>query len=517
MHYNFKYRQHRLNYYLNLFNLSIQRLFFNFSLFIHENLRTLRRSLRSAFQCLFRGSKLSRQIFLVFMVVTFHPFPGHALTSKTSNVVHGSVPYLTFDGGRTRATNTDGLLGITLSNGTKYTPSTNNSANVPIELPVLGQSFADIGMLVPTDTNSVALSTIIDLPYNYWGDDDGDGDITAVGNLSLSIVDKNNRAVSRNTVLSICDAPYKVRLVSTDGTLSSRYGVPKISNFSASNVTYYIKPKVTTVVCFAKPNLHFGKFNEIDEHPHDFRGPQWDENRGFLTQSRTPPSYDLNFPTTGAHGLYFDLEIAGNEQVLSWAPVSRGGITATMTNSSSTSVRVTLTGPVATSSQHSSNDPGYIYKPTLPQTFELIGRDSHGNEIAKYGFVLKQWFVNRGKGLNTYYDAVAWCNSTGYQMPKVRDLTNATCHGSFADECQGSVSATPSSPNNFYQRRIGAGLFAEWGSMYQYNGANFDYYLVWTSEQSEDKYQFVVSSDYGSIERIYIFFNSGNAICVSAP
>ena len=141
MHYNFKHGQNRPIYHLNLFNLSIQRLFFHFSLFIHENLRTLCRSLRSAFQCFFRGSKLSRQIFLVLMVVTFHPFPGHALTSKTSNVVNGNVPYLTFDGGRTRATNTAGLLGITLSNGMRYTPSTNNSLNFPIVLPIVGQSF----------------------------------------------------------------------------------------------------------------------------------------------------------------------------------------------------------------------------------------------------------------------------------------------------------------------------------------------------------------------------------------
>ncbi|MCX8684239.1 hypothetical protein J3U09_10960, partial [Gilliamella sp. B2889] len=65
MHYNFKHGQNRPIYHLNSFNLSIQRLFFHFSLFIHENLRTFCRLLRNAFQRLFRGSKLSRQIFLV--------------------------------------------------------------------------------------------------------------------------------------------------------------------------------------------------------------------------------------------------------------------------------------------------------------------------------------------------------------------------------------------------------------------------------------------------------------------
>ncbi|WP_267343230.1 hypothetical protein, partial [Gilliamella sp. B3023] len=97
------------------------------------------------------------------------------MTSQTTrNAIQGSAPYLTFDGGRTRAVDANGLLGITLSNGTNYTPSTNLSSTTPIVLPVAGQSFADISMLVPTDTNSVALSTLIGPPNNYWGDDDGD-------------------------------------------------------------------------------------------------------------------------------------------------------------------------------------------------------------------------------------------------------------------------------------------------------------------------------------------------------
>ncbi|KES18448.1 hypothetical protein GASC598I20_018620 [Gilliamella apicola SCGC AB-598-I20] len=94
----------------------------------------------------------------------------------TSNIINGSAPYLTFDGGRSQATNIDALLEISLSNGDKFTPTSNNSSLTnPIELPTAGQSFADIGMLVPTNTDSIALSSLIGTPYNYWGDDDGDG------------------------------------------------------------------------------------------------------------------------------------------------------------------------------------------------------------------------------------------------------------------------------------------------------------------------------------------------------
>ena len=425
--------------------------------------------MRSSFRSFHSSSLVLRIILGLFVSFLLSiSFSGQALTSQTTNnQIQGSAPYLTFDGGQTRAVNTDSLLGITLSDGTQYTPSTNpSSSTTPIVLPATGQTFADIGMLVPTDTNSVALSTLIGPPYNYWDDEDGDGDISATGSLSLSIVDNNNRPVSRDTLLTNCNAaaPYRVTLTSTNGTLTTRYGVPNSSNFNASNVTYYVKPKLGPVVCFARPNLKYGKLNE-DGFSYDFRGPAtiWDENKGFLTQSTAPSSYGLNFPTTGGHGLYFDLLIDGNNQALSWAPVSHSGITATMTNSSSTSVRVTLTGPVATESQWRSSNPGIIPKPTLPQTFELVGRDSHGKEVAKYGFVLKQWFVNRGPYNSSY--TISWCSNIGYFLPKHHnELTNAT---------RITASTPSSSPDNHYQRRIGDGFFAEWGKMPDYSGANF--------------------------------------------
>ncbi|MCX8583317.1 hypothetical protein, partial [Gilliamella sp. B3372] len=113
----------------------------------------------------------------------------------------------------------------------------------------------------------------------------------------------NNESVSRSTVPTICKAPYKVKLSSTNGTLSTRYGFPNRSTFSASNVTYYVNPKAGAVVCFARPNLIPGTG--------DFAGPSsmWDSANGFIPQSTSPSLYGRNFPTTGANGLYFDLDI----------------------------------------------------------------------------------------------------------------------------------------------------------------------------------------------------------------
>ncbi|OCL24076.1 hypothetical protein A9G07_04345 [Gilliamella sp. wkB72] len=451
-------------------------------------------------------------------MVLFLPFSSHALTSQTTrNAIQGSAPYLTFDGGRTRAVDVNGLLGITLSDGTNYTPSNNSSSATPIVLPVEGQSFADISMFVPTDTNSVALSSLIGPPNNYWGDDDGDSGVTVTGSLSLSIVDKNNQSVSRSTVPTICKAPYKVKLSSTDGTLSTRYGFPNRSTFSANSVTYYVNPKAEPVVCFTRPNLKYGKLGDNPSYPSfDFAGPSWmwDPDNGFIPQSTDPLRYGQNFPTTGANNLYFDLDIGGGGS-LSWSPVSQGGITATMTNSPvTTGVRVTLTGPYATESQHNSDSPGRISTPSLPQTFELVGRDSQGNPVVKYGFTLKQWFVHRGNKNDTYSNTLSWCNSLGYRMPHVKDLTNASCpSGSYNFWCRGSVGATPSSPADHCMRFIDAGFFTEWGYMPDYSDVVFKKNYYWTSDPRDLSGFFMVHTYNGEASWVYPSYPGNSGLC----
>ena len=440
-------------------------------------------------------------------MVFFLPFSGHALTSQTTrNAIQGSAPYLTFDGGRTRAVDANGLLGITLSNGANYTPSNNSSSTTPIVLPVEGQSFADIRMFVPTDTNSVDLSTLIGPPNNYWGDDDGDSGVTATGTLSLSIVDKSGQTVSRSAVPEICNAPYRVMLSSTDGTLSTRYGIPNRSSFSARNVTYYVNPKAESVVCFVRPNLKNGKRGDWPSYPSfDFAGPasMWDPAKGFLTQETDPSLYGRNFPTTGGNGLYFDLLISGVSQPLSWSSVSQGGITVTMSNSTATSVRVTLTGPYATESQISSSYPTRVSTPSLPQTFELVGRDSRGNRVVKYGFTLRQWFVDNHNMYHDYSNALSWCDLIGYRLVKVKDLTNAVRTDVVVP------SATPSSPGNHFQRRIGSGFFTEWGPIGNNSNVGFSNGYYWTSDPTGST-QFLVSAQRGDVIRNPItYYQSG--------
>ena len=378
---------------------------------------------------------------LTVVVLQSISFSNYALTTKTTNIIQGSAPYLTFDGGRTRATNTEALVGIYLSDGRTFTPTANDSSlDNPIVLPV-----------------------------------------------------------ARRDVLSNCNAPYKITLTSTDGTLSTQYGVPNNNNFNASNVTYYINPKIIPEVCFVMPSLE----NSGIVEGINFSGPAniWKDKKGFIPQSNDPSSYHLNFPTTGADKLAFDLEIV-NGQILRWTPVNKSNIIATVSfnNATGSSVKVTLSGPSANLTQWDLDSPAHIFKPDLPQVFELLGRDYQNNIVVKYGFVLKQWFVNRSTKDYSYSNSSRWCSAIGYNMPKVKDLTNAVCLGLWAgDHCEGSSGALPASDGNYYKRQINAGLFSEWGNMPTYSNAKFGINHYWTSDSNGNGEQFGVYATGGGI------------------
>jgi hypothetical protein len=457
-----------------------------------------------------------------------------ALSAQSTKVIQGSAPYFTYDGGQTKISTTEELLSIKLSDGQIITPQKNMSSPTnPIELPQLGDSFSDIAMLVPVDVNSIALNALLGPPYHYWGDDDGDGQgangASATGTLTVDITDKDDNAVNRNTVLNICDAPYKVVLTSSDGSLSTRYGMPNNSTFDSGSAVYYIKPKGSTRchdddIKYVRPNLLHNNFAPkgalgiFETVGHSYQLALWshpytDNDRGgFLVQSTKLATYEQNFPTTGANGLYFylDMDDDVNPSELSWPSVSQGGITASMTVEPPKSsagdgyhferlggVKVTLTGPTVTAAQRQSSNPGTIAKPTLPQLFVLKGYDKSNNVVIKYGFVLKQWFVHRGTKRASYSDSLAWCNSLGYRQPKIKDITNAKCGLDDRFPCVNGINGTvPTSNSWFRQRRIDAGFSTEWGDVSFYIGSSFfndNYDWHWTSDVFDRSSHFVVS------------------------
>ncbi|MWN05999.1 hypothetical protein [Gilliamella sp. Pas-s95] len=465
---------------------------------------------------LFRLPKLP--LFFVLLLLLSYAQCSMALTANTSKEIEGSAPYLTFDGGQTKATDTDSFLSIELPDGRVITPSTNtSSATNPIRLPSGNYTFNDIHTVLPSGTTSISLNSLI--TQGKWGDDDGDGQgaggVTASGSISLAIKDKDGTTVSRGDTLSKCSAPYKITLSSTGGSLTTQYGVPNISTFIGGSVEYYIKPDSSGGCYFVqsvRPNLNYG----IGV----YAGPSniWSSTKGFLVQSTNPSSYDRNFPTTGADGLYFDLDIEGiDASQLNWTVNTSGSLGATVswtrpltgtftdplgntvqadqwiTDKSKNVTRVTLHGPKVDSAQISSSSPGSLARPSLPQTFELVGRDSSsGNEI-RYGFVLRQWFVNRGNKGGTVSDQTAWCNSLGYRLPQVKDLTNAV------KTSNPPISgAAPSSSGNYYMRHIGAGFLTEWGLVSSYADAGFFITYFWSSDVKGSNGFYILSS-YGMV------------------
>ncbi|MFQ0994744.1 hypothetical protein ACGH6Q_06925 [Gilliamella sp. BG2] len=469
----------------------------------------------------FISSKLSTKLFskiplaLVPLLLLPYSLESQALSATTSERIHGTAPYLTFDGGVTKVTKTEDLLGIKLSDGRTFTSQNNSSSpTAPIKLPNIGDTLADIEMIVPPSSDSININDLV--TQGKWRDDDGDGQgasgVTALGSISLAITDKDGNTINRSDALDICNAPYKVTLSSTGGNLATQYGEPRSSTFSGGTAEYYITLPSLPVICAVRPNLLLGGTTGLGWDDPRFAGPAniWDPVKGFLVQSTNPSSYGLNFPTTGSDGLYFDLLIAGvDASQLSWTVTTRGDITATVSwvrprsgsfmdpswgsivqydswirDKSKNVTRVTLNGPEARS-QWSNSNPSQITVPSLPQTFELIGRDRSGNEV-RYGFELRQWFVNRGGQLKTYSDQLAWCNSLGYRMPRVRDLTNSNYN---------NLGATPSSSVNYYMRYIGAGFFTEWGLMNYYADAGFIYYNWWTSDAAGSNSLLVNSGD----------------------
>ncbi|OCG59568.1 hypothetical protein [Gilliamella sp. GillExp13] len=155
---------------------------------------------------------------LALLLLLPYSLESQALSATTSNTIQGTAPYLTLDDGTTKLTTTDDLLTIKLSDGRIFTPQNNpSSPTAPIKLPNVGDTLADIEMIVLPSSDSVSLNELV--TQNKWRDDDGDGQdgLTADGVITLSITDKNNKTVNRSDALTTCNAPYKVELSNTKG------------------------------------------------------------------------------------------------------------------------------------------------------------------------------------------------------------------------------------------------------------------------------------------------------------
>ncbi|MDF7670693.1 hypothetical protein PT276_05700 [Orbaceae bacterium ESL0721] len=428
--------------------------------------------------------------------------PASAAITTTKSTIIGTAPYLTFDGGITKEGDTRKLLSITLSDGRVYSLENNDSTPTnPIELPVEGQTLADVQMFMPIDKTSITLNELIAEPYNYWGDDDGDGinGISATGTLTMQISDAEDRTVKRDDKLNACVAYYKITFNNSAGSLKTQYGSPNTVTFPATTATYYIKPKLPTkpYACYAQPNLS-GRGGSYD-------GPasQWDNKKGFKPQDINVPS--SNFPTMGAYGLFFNLTIAngGNWQNVSYdkTPANSGiDIAISGGSTSSTNIaKILLNGP-----RYNTNNA----TTAVPTTFTLYSDKAKTNKI--YSFTIDKWFIaTPGDGGGYKADYCTNRYGSGYRIPSVREYTNANGYG-----WTGGLSGQP----NNYQRRIGGGLFAEWGYTYNgsyYTGSDFDHYWYYWAVETDKQWQRYVNSNYGKVDSRYASYSDSRFACIT--
>ncbi|OCG38295.1 MULTISPECIES: hypothetical protein [unclassified Gilliamella] len=448
-----------------------------------------------------------------------------ALSATTNKVIRGSAPYLTFDGGATKITSVEGLLGIKLPNSSYIPPGINSAlypnaqvdtsnADNPIEMPNITDTFADIQTIVPVSNYpEVSLTNLVNA---YGRDDDGDGSISASGQLTIKWQDKNGKDITNevkkqpNKPFNICNAPYKLTLTATDTRLQTTYGIPGESQFSGASHSYYIKPNINKpLVCYAQPNLNHGT--------NQYAGPeeQWDQNYGFKVQDLGNAS--KNFPTTGANNLYFKLMLEGMtaRQMIAINgnkvnPVSGTGITLSLSAENNALegniVRITLKGPT----QNSMN------KTFHPARFELYSDTAKKNLI--YQFKIDRWFIVKpGDTGQNYNNALSFCEKLSspqtYFVPAAQDYTNANGNGwNLGVPGQG----------NTYQRRISywnssrwvGGLFNEWGIIYDYHDAGWSSGDYWVIDEFQGR-RYNVFAKLGDVDFAFYRPSSDRVACVA--
>lgn len=444
---------------------------------------------------------------LAFLLLVSSISKVEALSAITVNTIIGTAPYFTSDEGITKIIDTDGLLSITLSDGTYVTPSSNTSSALnPIVLPKAGESIADIGMFIPVGMNTVELNTLVNEPYNYWGDDDGDGHsetgIKASGSLTLRIYDVNGNVVGRSDALNGCLAPYRVVLTNTAASLQTQYGNPNSRNYKAQNAYYYISPKESApYTCWAQPNLQYTTSGYYDSSY-----SAWSPTKGFKLQDIKTP--EKNFPTMGANGLFFNLQVfgaLGSDVTYSKSPESSGINLNLSSTAGSQVIKVMLTGPRygATANEAAT---------AVPTTFTLYSDSDKKNPI--YSFTINNWFIVRTEGSSAGYNAIqTYCDSltttgSSYSVPKISQLSNA-------NDSSSSWTGGLTGQGNTYSRRIGGGLFAEWGSTTSSYYTNSDFYsdYYWSAD-AYNSYLHIVNSTNGTIAYTNSNSIANKSLCV---
>ena len=502
------------------------------SISLKSNNTKLARINRYNNKSLFRLITLSSILIYIICSVLFFK-PGHAsLSLSTKQPVVGSPPYLTLDNGKTKINDAIDLVTFSFKDDKGITYTLHKSTNTttpekPFILPYSSvKTFADLDFPMLSGFNPNSLEKYADYRYlfhlddyrldDYFHDDDGDKVTSKRGTIELQFLRKwpnNSHSLFFTHEINPCEEYYKIVVAIHPYQFETQYGYPKETSSSkpkGEGDSFYVRAEPSEpYLCWAAPNL---VYSNDDIH----RSSQWDNEKGFFLQDINEPA--KNFPTVGAHGLFFDLIMAGalSKDVSYTKQPSDSNISLDLSlkeneNSHLKKLNVKLVGPKDGVSKTNAS--------VKPTTFIIYAGTE--KKVPIYSFTISKWFILKPGLGEGYESSEAYCNNIGYQIPSVSDLTNAN-KDSEPYWLKGLLGQ-----GNRYQRIIGGGLLAEWGEILQNYYQNLPIiikspiYDFWARE--EIKYMdslwrayFVVSDKIrGSISYNYDNSEIPRAICVS--
>ena len=489
------------------------------SISLKSNNTKLARINRYNNKSLFRLITLSSILIYIICSVLFFK-PGHAsLSLSTKQPIVGSPPYLTLDNGKTKITDVNDLVSFSFKDDKGITYTLNKSTNTttpekPFVLPPNSvKTFGDFDFPLIrgypiSQENYQNFRYVVHLhePYfnDYFRDDDGDEITNKWGALDLRIyrnIEAIHDSLKLSDELNPCEEFYEISVLVHSIHIFTKYGYPQDKGFETAASTFYVRREPSEpLVCWATPNLVA-----------QGRSSQWDDKKGFLLQDVNEPA--KNFPTVGAHGLFFDLAIAGalSKDVSYTKQPSDSNISLDLSlkeneNSHLKKLNVKLVGPKDGVSKTSAS--------VKPTTFIIYAGTE--KKVPIYSFTISKWFILKPGLGEGYESSEAYCNNIGYQIASVSDLTNA--NNNFYPRWDKGLPGQ----GNQYLRRIGGGLLAEWGEILQNYYQNIpiiiktDFYVFWAREKvNNNAYYDVSDMGHGHIGSNLKTTTTHRAMCVS--
>lgn len=470
---------------------------------------------------LFRVITLSSILIYIICSVLFFK-PGHAsLSLSTKQPIVGSPPYLTLDNGKTKITDVNDLVSFSFKDDKGITYTLNKSTNTttpekPFVLPPNSvKTFGDFDFPLIrgypiSQENYQNFRYVVHLhePYfnDYFRDDDGDEITNKWGALDLRIyrnIEAIHDSLKLSDELNPCEEFYEISVLVHSIHIFTKYGYPQDKGFESAVSTFYVRREPSEpLVCWATPNLVA-----------QGRSSQWDDKKGFLLQDVNEPA--KNFPTVGAHGLFFDLAIAGalSKDVSYTKQPSDSNISLDLSlkenekEGSFKKLNVKLVGPKDGVSKTNAS--------VKPTTFIIYAGTE--KKVPIYSFTISKWFILKPGLGEGYESSEAYCNNIGYQIPSVSDFTNANSYVYYPYWNKGFPGQ-----GNQYLRRIGGGLLAEWGEILQNYYQNIPIitetgsYVFWARDKGKgDDYYDVNDATRGYIGVSVKTTKTHRAMCVS--